>query len=450
MYTAIKKNTQVIVLPTGGTPVSSRSTRKSGSRRSRRGNGNRNLPGITRVTGRGPIQPAGTRTVYNAPAPPGDAAGAWIKSMLDPAHAREHHCRGIPDENRDPTIIANGRCDGTIGSTNLWNVKNEYIAAGWYYVTGWDKMADPKVGIDAQVHNFTVYTCGQWGTCIIYEGTFKHSESGASKTSSKVAMLYRSISFNFNMSEEANIRGARAIGVSHTLSNVTAWANKGGFFTAGHVPLTRYYEDVDDSIELATPVKVDEYATYNADSGAGVYGISRPRSIDMMKIFGEEDADSVVLGGQRLNMFPYLKYPAPAWDIVFTSYEPSSSDWRIRCTQYYVVEANADYSKGGSDGAAYDKSALEFALAILDREEFLFPANANDFKQVVRRVWETVKRWGASILRAMGIVGPADLAQRFFGAYLAPGAGGGPGRRARRNPVLADDAYVGMVNRYWA
>lgn len=371
--------------------------------------------------------------------------------MLDPAHAREHHCRGIPDENRDPTIIANGRCDGTIGTSNLWNVKNEYIAAAWYYASTWKKMSNPKVAVKSQVNSFTVYTCAQWGTCIIYDGVFQHTEGSSSTTSSKIAMLYRSISFNFNMTEDANIRGARAIGVSHTLSNVTAWANKGGFFTAGHVPLTRYFNDTSEAVELATPVKTDEYATYNADSGAGVYGISRPRSVDMMKIFGEEDQDQVSLGGNTLVGFPYLKYPAPAWDVVFTSYEPSSADWRIRCTQFYVVEANADYSKGGGDGAAYDRSALDFALAILDKEEFLFPASANDFKQVIRRVWETVKRWGASILRAMGIVGPADLAQRLFGVYLGPEGRAGRPRGGRNvNAVLADNNYVAAVNRYWA
>lgn len=279
-------------------------------------------------------------TAYNGTTPAiAGTSSAWYKSVLDPAHAREYGCVGIPDENKDPSVVVCRRRDGTISPG--WFVGQRCLA----YLP-----ADATISSPAQVITYAwVVSSIEGATSITRVNLRQYPQGGvvieafgefdvvSARTTSEInvsidgtsftgAALYwkakvdrvilvtedafeaaeqsyeamnGSTNFSNNVKSATNVTQGRIISSSMTASNVTAMTNRGGYFTAGHCPqqlphpsqsdLDRAGVDESEVSYLDFAPNLDSYATYSGGPDAGVYVISRPRNVHNMLIWETSD-----------------------------------------------------------------------------------------------------------------------------------------------------------------
>lgn len=210
---------------------------------------------------------------------------------------------------------------------------------------------------------------------------------------------------------------ARPISASLTVDQITQWADMGGWFRAGHLP-TRFM-DYDQTIS-GTVVggeqvylgewvdEADSYVTYTSGAEVGFYTISRPKDLDMLRLFGYLNDIPVNLGpafGSSTIRLVGLTQNPNAWDWAFGSFTPTAAEWTLRTTLFMNYEELRSYVDGGTDGAEYDASALNLVMAAIDKHDFIFAARDNDLRTVIPRVRSILVRYKKPIMSAMGIAG---------------------------------------------
>lgn len=235
----IKKNSNnnLAIVPVTGIVTPRRPGNQGGRNRRRR------IGGSVSQSGRGPVVPAGTRVMRSLPAMPDDNAGAWVKTLLDPAHSREYGCRGLPDENRDPTLVYNGREDMSFGPKQAPPVP--YALKGRNALTNRWVELDPNSMTNFSATYVAIYTSGNFGTLILFRGSFDAIVQGGTGTTNYTAVLYQYLSVEFTSS-------CRTLGMSHTVFQryivvQYGWLLQRGSFTCVNVghrvvfPAHRHY-----------------------------------------------------------------------------------------------------------------------------------------------------------------------------------------------------------------
>lgn len=210
---------------------------------------------------------------------------------------------------------------------------------------------------------------------------------------------------------------ARPISASLTVDQITQWADMGGWFRAGHLP-TRfldYDQTISGTVVGGEQVYLgewvddsDSYVTYTSGAEVGFYTISRPKDLDMLRLFGYLNDIPVNLGrayGSTSIRLVGLTQNANAWDWAFGSFTPTAAEWTLRTTLFMNYEELRSYVDGGTDGAEYDASALNLVMAAIDKHDFIFAARDNDLRTVIPRVRSILMRYKKPILSAMGIAG---------------------------------------------
>lgn len=360
------------------------------------------------------------------------ASQAWTKSLFDPAHCRSYGCVGIPDNNRDPTVVCCGRRDLMLSAnvvpqlTLRANTESALQAKDRMFAGNYGKAGESEIFIDGSVAlksgchwekiDFIVHS--NYGTIIMLQTakqglTYKSTSSDSEHTGD---LLVCQVTTGVLQSAATGLQ-ARPISASLTVDQITQWADMGGWFRAGHLP-TRFL-DYDQTIS-GTVVggeqvylgewvdDADSYVTFTSGAEVGFYTISRPKDLDMLRLFGYLNDIPVNLGrafGSTSIRLVGLTQNANAWDWAFGSFTPTAAEWTLRTTLFMNYEELRSYVDGGTDGAEYDASALNLVMAAIDKHDFIFAARDNDLRTVIPRVRSILLRYKKPILSAMGIAG---------------------------------------------
>lgn len=424
-----------------------------------------------------PVNPGAKGSRYTGTTPAvSTASAAWYKSVLDPAHARSYGCKGIPDENRNPTLVFCGRKDMTLDSSSVeagtpawllgmdWIITDE-IAKNFYH-NAYDNKGGgaasvktaPKVVASTNTSaTRQVYFKFDSGSKIEYVELFISAHIGlvirlvGKFNYTFQAGLYAVSGSNWVISAERPVKNAndiligvstvidqnqgftcRPVSASVTVDNVTQWSTLGGYYTAGHIPFraaqlsepTEQAKMDDLSYTIQGGEVLDDFSTYNGQTSAGAYTISRPRNVHAMCWFGPVQTNELCASQEPASQstfymkVPWMGSPDTAWDMGFVRWFPTTDKWTIRITSYENLEVIKSYQEGGSDAARYDKVAMEHLMAMLDYCDFVFEAKANDMKKVAGYVKRTVKKYKDPILAAMGIAGSPGWLNKLTGKLI--------------------------------
>lgn len=421
---------------------------RSVNRPARRRNGRRNNWGNG---GRGPVNPGSTAVTRNAvAAPQANASGAWFKSLFDPAHCRSYGCVGIPDNNKDPTVVCCGRKDVMISSNTIPPMELASSAGGvdtaedvaWV----WGKQTGGAPASIRPVYSgdtFTLPDVFHWDVVkaaihanyglLVYLQTstaFK-ATSGGDAMESCTGLLIQYSAGILQRGTSSGYDQARPVSCSLTVEQITQWAQIGGYFTAGHLPLMRMPYDLTASGVQVDGVQVDmrwwlnrneDFVTYTGGAAVGAYILSRPRNLDMLSLFSHYDDVpfnfGTVFGGSTVRMNGLAQDPN-AWDWGFVNYIPVTSQWTLRMTMFSNYEEVRPFNEGGTDGAKLDRNCLNLAMAAMDTHEYIFAARDNDFKNVLSKVRTTIKKFRKPIVAAMGVAGAPGWATALANRLLA-------------------------------
>lgn len=361
--------------------------------------------------------PGDPKTAYYASSPEVErSASAWVKSVFDPAHARSYGCVGIPDINRNPSVVCSGRIDLHLSSSFLPSRGKDEILPTYVGKQGGDFVNVTTIApSDGQKVNWSeVYCAAQsnFGLLLIFRGDmFNATYTPRGQTVAQSGDINMLI-VQYRTSIKIQDSSSRAISCSITLEQITNWSDVGGYFTAGHLPVSedQVANSGNTGFELPEWSTWDNWVTYSAGSAAGAYAISRPRNLDQMLFWVEDDTVPLNIGVQGNISLQHYGNHFSAWDAAFVRYFPVKTDWVLRCTLFENREVILPYNQGGQDGARMDKNALHMVLAMCDVEHFIYPASANDLAKVLGRVVKTARKYRKPILAAMGVAGsPAWL-----------------------------------------
>ena len=342
-----------------------------------------------------------------------DASSAWFKTVVDPAHAREYGCRGIPDENHEPSLVLQFRKtdmlrSGTIGGTN---------SSG----------SGVEISKITEVYVIQVFGLVSTNVITVIRGTNEGGDEG---------MSVRSVDVSNSAWKDVKWPQARAISNSLTVDWIGTELNRGGFFEAAYLPMSYvdttprgasgYYSYGIDLSSFGT------YTSYTASSDAGVYVVGAINSYDQYKWWRSGQASyntvlnitgpsggvwpiSVPVGGD-MSLDPF----GMGTRVSVVRYIPPSdtSEFVIRYTANAAVEVTASPARGGSDGASYDPAAIEMYRTLADQMVLIFPASYND----LGTLWTSLKNLIPKIPTVMkaltGFIPGAKQAKEIFRLWL--------------------------------
>lgn len=306
----------------------------------------------------------------------------WLRTLLDPAHAREYACKGIPDDNQMPTLILNGR------ATNTFATRNMVSPSGYLMYNSDDGYFATNTFTTSYVKSITfIYLGGIYEPVLMIGHLF-----GTSGAKSGEAFVGRFL----NTDITPNItRAARPIACSLTADYIGKEINRGGYWEAGYGMAQGN----------ATSITIDHYGLrnlvlYNANAHDGVYAVSKFNNYETYKAWrtlksGNEfyikvKADAAQDSWEMKLTASDYTIPVSTYSVTptFVTYYPdnvtSDSDFLIRLTIAQVVEQVCPYNEGGIDGARYDPATVTDIRHLYDDIDLFFPARYNDYKAVLK------------------------------------------------------------------
>lgn len=324
-----------------------------------------------------------------------ESSSAWVKTLIDPAHAREYGCRGIPDENQQPTLVLNGRVTSTYYSGNLvgggltryviYNLSTgSWMTTNTAYKTQWSSATFLMLpGVARPLY-------------VLYYGTAAITSDGNASEAFAVNYIGEMV--------ETKDRQSRVVAESATLSWIAQELNRGGYVEAGYW-LPRTVLDGDTTKVYIDYEELTNLVTYTGTSDDGCYIVSSFNDYDMYRYWkGKRDVQVYLnykgyqsaldnpfsddmapqgYGGMRPFFITYHAFDAAGGAGAF-----ESNPWGLRLTMNQVVETMCPYKEGGSDSAVYDHASVEDMIALYDSMDLIFPARYNDWK----KVWSWIKQ----------------------------------------------------------
>lgn len=323
-----------------------------------------------------------------------ESSSAWVKTLIDPAHAREYGCRGIPDENQQPSLVLCGRDTTTYTPYTLPGNGNSF-----YYLNDSNVWTQGTAGDISFIYVSDVYMF-QLGIrnplMFLYIGWGTYRESSC--------WVLQLVFSNTLVNTDNSL--ARLVAQSSTVSWVGKEIDRAGYFEAGYY-LPRAFVGSDAQLT----VNIDDFSnlvSFTSDASEGVYAISTFNDYDIYRYWkGTTNYKAIInVLGSQIVLPQRVEYCAPQgfggmrpYFVHFSVYSSgrdseTNNSWAFRVTTNQVVERLCPYSSGGSDAAIYDRMSVEDMIALYDSFDLLFPASYNDFK----KVWNYIKRNGPKAL----------------------------------------------------
>lgn len=298
---------------------------------------------------------------------------------MDPAHAREYSCRGIPDENQDPTLVYYGRDTITL-HPSYYSVNTLWCLEG----TAWK-----KIGSATDIKWDTVY--------VIQTGDILNNIIVVLVGSGTVSSATKSLLSVVIQTGDADVKSgdtARLVAQSLTFSWAGKELNRGGLFESGYVPYSSVKNTDGRQTAYLDLGGMPNYATYTGSSEDGCYIVGAFNQYDMYKWWKTAGSKNLVIKvlGYPVTLTFDSEFVVPStvggWRTSVVRYITNGeADWILRLTFNQVVEVLRPYSAGGTDAASYDMASVQDVIAMYDSMDLIFPARFNDFK----KVWDWIK-----------------------------------------------------------
>lgn len=316
-----------------------------------------------------------------------EASSAWFKTVVDPAHAREYGCRGIPDENREPTLVLQFRDTTSVSAA-------DFKAADAYNIsTG----AKAKL---ANVREVYIIAC-PWSVV----NNLVLAARGTSSDGSTEVIAFITPPTVDRPWASTTFEQARPISTSVTVDWIGTELYRGGYFEAGYLPTQKSGSGVGVDV-----TKLSNYVTYTNTAEAGVYAVGQINQYDQYRWWRNAKNNTSPTGlfigsswfGLGLQATPTDLDADPyssGWRAPVVRYMPISEEhWVLRITAAQAVEVMAAPEAGGTDGADYDPGTVQGYIAFCDQYDLIFPAEYNDagalmalIGKVLPRAWNAMK-----------------------------------------------------------
>lgn len=311
----------------------------------------------------------------------------WVRTLLDPAHAREYGCRGIPDDNQMPTLLLNGRQTTAIRAASTSPTNGSYLryTSADGFTTG--------TTYNGTIDNVLDITLVQTGGILTPYFLVTHLITSTGQELWAVRYITTDI-------DDRITNPARLVATSATCEWIGKEINKGGYWESGY-GIAR----LDSSGLHVDTVANRNMVTFSANAGTGVYAVSKFNNFDQYKMWNTKAtrranidvaSNSGALGTIQLDYIDYttisLNY---TFTPVFVTYYPdptSSPDFLLRYTIAEVAEIVTPYNQGGIDGAKYDPQTAVDIRHLYDDIDLIFPASYNDYRKVLNFLTKNVKR----------------------------------------------------------
>lgn len=302
-----------------------------------------------------------------------ESTSSWFKTVMDPAHAREYGCNGVPDEAHCPSLILQDRVTQVLTPNSF---------ARWY-----TNSTTPVDGTAVKIQDVWIIQSQVASDHFIAwaRGTFTPSSGGNAQSGYSLAYIT-------NTGPSASAQLARCVAFSATVEYVGIELNRGGYFEACHVP--QGAQSGDASV-LGVRYNVPEftnYVSYTARAEQGVYIVCRMNDMDVATMWGPPRTikfavnvnDSIILAGDKTTYWPN---PGSGWMANAVHYVTTNvEDWVLRVTANRTWEVAKSPAEGGRDGVVMDESALKAYLHITDVFDPIYPASFNDLQKVLGKV----------------------------------------------------------------
>lgn len=340
-----------------------------------------------------------------------ETSSAYMRTVLDPAHLTEYPCRGIPDDNKDPTRML--RAMNTYGVTANWTLLG----------TGTNTEATIEC-VDIWLTDFPACP-------IIFIGV------GADNT------YYCKYITQDEIANKIGDNEFRLVGRGMTIENVGPRAQRGGYFTCSRVTDNTAYDGGNDisywEVNMGS-ADANVMATFSGDKG--VYSTLVPRLQTNMQKFRQLDNNLAVqfrtpsgtkLNGNTIGGSSMPNIPGWNWSRVrfvpvtpFAISRPSTSggftikdplDWNLRITVFSAIELKAD-TQTATNAVGRDPAVLNLLFAILEQHSGFYPASYNDLRKVMGAIKRTYKKYKPIIDVAAGYIPYGQNINAALGALL--------------------------------
>lgn len=332
-------------------------------------------------------------------------SSAWFKTMVDPAHARDYSCKGIPDENQQPSLCYYGR--DTISVSASYPITKRYL---WNQSTR--EFDEVNGGVFSSIHSVTIMQTGLITRpyLLIFYGTASSGELTNVPT-----YAFEWISGLVETSDSTMLRPARLIASSVTADFIGAELNRGGYYESGYA--------INSAIDMAgtntlnlTFNNLANLVTNTNSAQDGVYAVSKFNNYEQYKTWKnkvsklsafmtvspyagsttDERQLAIYTGGWAEYSEYFLPYPTGDFTPLFITYYTNSevtgtSDWILRFTVNEVVEIMTPYRMGGTDAALYDPATVEDLRHLYDDYDLIFPARYNDLKMIMAWLMRNIR-----------------------------------------------------------
>lgn len=315
---------------------------------------------------------------------------AYYATVLDPAHASEYDCLGMPDDNTMPTIVRASRATYNIPM----NLTGEYYAvadAGGNFA---------KVNL-TESNITTIYFIqtadSSMDLVVLYNGTFKASNATYSWV---VKPILNSGTASFVQRNNSTDEYFRVIARSMTISQTGPKVYRSGYFVGYSPKSSTQYDDGNNASSRMMDLRnITDYQVFT-HPGNGVYSVlpivNQPAAVQWRHLDSKETVSLVLPSGTTCTLPSGLFYVDKELDTTafyshVVGYFPasnvtSSSQLSIIVTVSTVVERQTAKSEGGTNAVKKDAAVFNVVGALNEVTNGYYPDSYNDLKQVLRKI----------------------------------------------------------------
>jgi len=343
-----------------------------------------------------------------------ETSRAFIKSVLDPAHAKEYNPTGVPDSNTRPTLTRNLQYTTVMptipsgqfiylttgGTTSTMAVS---AASGWtvekyYILQTCDAAIDYIVAMRVRISS-TSYTGPAW--CLMpVENSSTVSFINASTTENSYRVLCKGM----------------------TVEQIGQRMYRGGYFTGHQLGLTSTLDDSsNESYRAVSLYDIEDFTVETFNDAQGVYSVLPLVTAANYCKWSHLDANNnlyAVLGSNSSNISSVLcnfmdtPYEQAALATHAVGFVPpmtvdkstTSVTFALRLTTFVCIEKLQSATSGGVNVVVSDAAAINLWSAINEINYGFYPGSYNDFKQVLQKIREMYLKHHNIVDVAAGVI----------------------------------------------
>ena len=330
----------------------------------------------------------------------------FLRSCLDPVHAPEYGCVGIPDDN-----TAAVRVRAHQNTTNL--VIKPELSWDWYNDSSTKTTPTALTLVDLRI---VLTENPLYDYVLIYHCTDSNNNNLYSFIATENGSVKSFIDGSSNASIEAE--SFRVIAKSFTIDHCGPKMFRGGYFV-GYQALFGTDEDLNETKYTYVDTSMKDKTGHRIE-GNGVYCVlNMTNKIDYLTWRKYDSSNTWRIHSGETNVSSVAKtltgmHPNTACGMLpkFVVYYPGSvitnatTDMNVQLciTSAHVLEVRSSTANGGTNTAKFDASAFDILSALNEVNDGFYPSSYNDLKKVLGAIRNGYNKYHNIVDVAAGVV----------------------------------------------